>query len=192
MTPRAPRVNVKMALAKPPLPAPVPTGLGARRHTAVTRSHCRRTSAYVDRGARRHISPSPVTSPQPTPPEPLAVNVSESAPRPAQERIAQSSVRYPLSDRARVRRSERVPGERPGNAMPKFEDVSGPRDATQEFQMYNGVVKSGSLREDPRPVRPRDGYRDGSPRGNAIPAEFGDDNRARPVSLTGEHCESPP
>ena len=76
--------------------------------------------------------------------------------------------------------------------MPKFEDVAGPRDGTQEFKMYNGAVKSGSLREDPRPVRPRDGYRDGSPRGNVIPAEFGADNRARSVSLTGEHCEGPP
>ena len=146
----APSSNIKMAIVKPPPPAPVPTDLGARRHAAVIRS----------------IFPSPVTSPQPTSPEPLAANFSGSAAPTAQERTAQPSFHGHALDRVRVRRSGRVPGANPENTTPRVQEFSAPSAQTQEFQIQQGGAKGGALRDDPRHVQPRGGRRVDQPRGH--------------------------
>ena len=139
----------------------------------------------------KSISFSPAPPPQHAPSELFTVNLSGSASPPSQERSAHPFVQGAPLCRVRIPRSGRHPGGRSQDMMPEAEEVSAPHELRQDSQMYKGAGKAGNLRGDPRPVRPRGGFRDRPPRGDGRLGALDSCTRAHAGSRAGERRESP-
>ena len=131
----SPVVFANTPLVKPPVPAPV--------------SHAPRECRQEAKPT--FLSPPRAPPPGPAPSEPFAVNPSESASPPPQQR---SALLYPQGaplGRVRIRRSERHPEGRAQDVPPEVAETWSPHDQLPGSQMYKGALTVG-----PRGLLPAD------------------------------------
>ena len=153
---------------------------------------CPVASGCPNAAKAKSLPSSPAPSLRPAQPE-TPRGKPESTSPPPQERSAQPYARGPPLDHGHIRRSERHSKGRAQDMPPKVEGTSAPRDPSLGSQMYEGASRVGSRegpRDDPRPVQPGGGYRDGPPRGKEEPAKLGSRKHAHSLSRKGDKRES--